>query len=613
MAFSGQSNNNGTGGTPKGQGFAGYSSAQLSNNATFWESLNSFQFGLGVETGSSAAIQIGARIGHNPNHAVKGSLYDTALDFVDDTTATIGWDALITSSNVGGSYPIAATGTFIRTLGAQTFANGIDFSSATITSNFLLGPSSLFGVTGVGVVTGASYKIAAATVLSVSGNDLLLTDTSTHVNMTLGNATSAVNFYDQTTHSFRSRTGTSFVSINAAGAILHGSTSGTLTVSVPAVVGTNTLRFPAGSTDFSATGGTSQVVKQTSAGGAFDVAQLTFADLATGTAPAFTLGGTVSGGGNQINNVIIGTSTPLAGFFTIATANSFVPNSATVATNGMYLPAANSIGFATNSTVAMQIDSAQRVGIGGAPTAAFTVSINGTATQDPLRLVNTAAAGFAQIVIVAEARTYQFGVGGSGAPAGFANKFFIYKTTATAGIVLNADEVTVAVLNTTASTSTVTGSFTTAGGLGVAGATFTNTLNVITMAATIQANTVCYNIASGLLTYQVGANCTTSSARYKDDVRPLETAASLDTAMKLKPVSFHYKPEVQIGTDEHVGFLAEDVAQIDRRLVIMEDGRPNNIIDRNILAVLTGAIQGLKADNDNIRAEFDLLSTKVAR
>jgi len=38
-----------------------------------------------------------------------------------------------------------------------------------------------------------------------------------------------------------------------------------------------------------------------------------------GTIPAFTLGGTISGGGNQINNVIIGQVTPLAGSFTIGT------------------------------------------------------------------------------------------------------------------------------------------------------------------------------------------------------------------------------------------------------------------------------------------------------
>src|SRR5882724_2951670 len=43
-----------------------------------------------------------------------------------------------------------------------------------------------------------------------------------------------------------------------------------------------------------------------------------------GTMPAFTLGGTVSGGGNQINNVIIGTSTPLAGLFTTLIASTSI-------------------------------------------------------------------------------------------------------------------------------------------------------------------------------------------------------------------------------------------------------------------------------------------------
>ena len=47
-------------------------------------------------------------------------------------------------------------------------------------------------------------------------------------------------------------------------------------------------------------------------------ANLTFngTTLTANTIGAFTLSGTVSGGGNQINNVIIGTTTPLAGTFT---------------------------------------------------------------------------------------------------------------------------------------------------------------------------------------------------------------------------------------------------------------------------------------------------------
>ena len=44
----------------------------------------------------------------------------------------------------------------------------------------------------------------------------------------------------------------------------------------------------------------------------------------TWTLPAFTLGGTISGGGQQINDVIIGTSTPLAGTFTTLKATGAV-------------------------------------------------------------------------------------------------------------------------------------------------------------------------------------------------------------------------------------------------------------------------------------------------
>lgn len=65
--------------------------------------------------------------------------------------------------------------------------------------------------------------------------------------------------------------------------VLNGSTSGTTTVKPAATAGTTTITLPAGTTNFSATGGTSQVVKQTTAGGAFTVAQLAASDLSNGT------------------------------------------------------------------------------------------------------------------------------------------------------------------------------------------------------------------------------------------------------------------------------------------------------------------------------------------
>ena len=45
--------------------------------------------------------------------------------------------------------------------------------------------------------------------------------------------------------------------------------------------------------------------------------------------PAFTLGGTVSGGGNQINNVVIGTTSPLAGSFSTGAFSDTVTSTKT--------------------------------------------------------------------------------------------------------------------------------------------------------------------------------------------------------------------------------------------------------------------------------------------
>lgn len=64
---------------------------------------------------------------------------------------------------------------------------------------------------------------------------------------------------------------------------LNGATSGGITINAPAVAGSNTVTLPAGTTNFTTTGGTSQVVKQTSTGGALTVGQLAASDLSNGT------------------------------------------------------------------------------------------------------------------------------------------------------------------------------------------------------------------------------------------------------------------------------------------------------------------------------------------
>ena len=71
------------------------------------------------------------------------------------------------------------------------------------------------------------------------------------------------------------------------------------------------------------------------------------------------------------------------------TATTFIPSGATAPTNGMYLPAANKIGFATNSTAALTIDSSQNVGI-GTVTPGYKLELDAARSADQSLLALTA-------------------------------------------------------------------------------------------------------------------------------------------------------------------------------------------------------------------------------
>lgn len=92
---------------------------------------------------------------------------------------------------------------------------------------------------------------------------------------------------------------------NSGTLILKGATSGTTTLNAAATAGATTITLPGGTTDFSATGGTSQVVKQTSSGGAFSVARLACADLSDSGAGCTGAAGATLGANTFTNNQII--------------------------------------------------------------------------------------------------------------------------------------------------------------------------------------------------------------------------------------------------------------------------------------------------------------------
>ncbi len=136
----------------------------------------------------------------------------------------------------------------------------------------------------------------------------------------------------------------------------------------------------------------------------------TWSAAATWTLPAFTLGGTVSGGGNQINNVIIGSSTPLAGSFTTLSASGqitstlatgsapFVVASTTNVANlnasslsGATFASPGAIGSGTPSTAVFSTLTASTFRVLGSSTGYTTItSKNASATNYILNIPTTA-------------------------------------------------------------------------------------------------------------------------------------------------------------------------------------------------------------------------------
>ena len=111
-----------------------------------------------------------------------------------------------------------------------------------------------------------------------------------------------------------------------------------------------------------------------------DSANLTFngTTLTANTIGAYTLSGTIAGGGNQINNVIIGTSTPLAGSFTTINASTSITNAGLTSGRVTY---AGASGLLSDSANLQFTGTSLLVG-----SATATANFNFIASQYPLKI-----------------------------------------------------------------------------------------------------------------------------------------------------------------------------------------------------------------------------------
>jgi len=263
--------------------------------------------------------------------------------------------------------------------------------------------------------------------------------------------------------------GTTLTSTKFAGA-LNGTVGATTPSTVVATSVTNS-------------GLTSGRVTYASTGGLLtDSSNLTFngTTLTANTIGAFTLGGTVSGGGNQINNVIIGNSTPLAGSFTTlsATGNATLGSYITLTGTGTALTGGSTTGYCyvgnSDSTNLIQFNGSSHATLAGqmqffvSGATRATVSSTGLAINGNLSVTGTTT--FAGDITTTLGKfyvvnTYGYYFGGSGNLTGFTG------SNGTGTITLSTYGTTRATFDTNG--VTLTGTISSSGSLTVKGQTHT--------------------------------------------------------------------------------------------------------------------------------------------
>jgi hypothetical protein len=512
-----------------------------------------------------------------------GAVLDAAIEIgSSNITGSFGNGVLFTAWRGAGA--LSTTGCAICTDGvSETVATGIDLSPWTITGNFLKGPGSKFSVNGAGTLlalNGNNFLYGSSTNAGATLYNILF-DTAGNDAIVLGGGGATPdheNDYENTTHVF--------------GSIALGSTYVTMTTGATGI-------------KFNQYG--SGIIHSSGAGVLSSSAISLTADV-TGTLP-------IANGGTNCASASITCFNNITGFTAAGTTGTTSTNLVFSDSPTLVTP---TLGVATGTSLAL----------GGATVGGNALAVTGTTLHSGV--VTVSVAGSTQMAVKSSGSNNSYITIDTGAPAeqaGFelaengtgywqfikqasSQQFLIYDVvnavTAQAVIPGAASAGGITFGYTTASTSKTTGSVVVSGGLGVAGAIFSNTLNVITMAQTsaAQSGTVCYNSGTGLLTYDATLGCLASLEELKDIHGPI--IGALAEVEQMKPIWFSpiNRPA---GSDlaEQPGFGAHQIEAVDKRLVgYDEKGNLRGVRYMEMTAVLAAAIKELKADNDNLRAEL---------
>ena len=102
----------------------------------------------------------------------------------------------------------------------------------------------------------------------------------------------------------------------------------------------------------------------------------------------------------------------------------------------------------------------------------------------------------------------------------------------------------------------------------------------------------------------------TSSRRFKDDIKPMDTAS--EALFVLKPVTFRYKKEIDSAGTSQFGLVAEDVEKVNPDLVVRDkDGKPYSVRYDQVNAMLLNEFLKEHKTVQELKKEIATLTTTV--
>jgi len=109
----------------------------------------------------------------------------------------------------------------------------------------------------------------------------------------------------------------------------------------------------------------------------------------------------------------------------------------------------------------------------------------------------------------------------------------------------------------------------------------------------------------------------TSSARFKDDIKPMDKAS--ESIFALNPVTFHYKKQIDANGTPQFGLVAEQVAKVNPDLVVPDrDGKPYTVRYEAVNAMLLNeflkehrTVQDLKVTAEKQQATIALQESQI--